>query len=121
MGKVLYVDDEPAMRDAVATWMRAKGIELEAVESIAAAKRAFGQQTYDGAFIDIALQDGSGFELYAWLEENFPRATRNVLFVTGDVVSAPAVDVIARLGKPAVAKPFDLEELERYARGWTKR
>jgi two-component system, OmpR family, response regulator len=121
MATVLYVDDEPSMREAVSTWLKAKGIEVDTATNVASGKMAFQRRRYDGAFIDIWLGDGSGFELFAWLEENQPAATRNVLFVTGDVVSAPAVKEITKLGKPTIAKPFDLEELEKYVKKWAKK
>jgi DNA-binding NtrC family response regulator len=121
MATVLYIDDEPSMREAVSTWLKAKGIEVDTATDVASGKVAFQRRRYDGAFIDIWLGDGSGFELFAWLEENQPAATRNVLFVTGDIVSAPAVKEITKLGKPTIAKPFDLEELEKYVKKWTKK
>jgi CheY-like chemotaxis protein len=121
MGAVLYVDDEPAMRRLVQQWLEHRGIDVRAADGIVGAQRACTLNQLDGIFIDIWLKDGSGFELYSWLEEHYPALARNTVFVTGDVT--PQRDTGRRLkalGMPVLAKPFDLKELERYARGWSK-
>ena len=119
MASVLYVDDEPAMRQAVHLWLSTHGVEAHAAKNVASAKRSLAlHPDIVGAFIDIWLGDGSGFELYAWIEEHRPALVDRVIFVTGDVVAAPAADQIAALGRPVITKPFDLEELAEQARAW---
>ena len=119
MASVLYVDDEPAMRQAVQIWLSRQGIAVHTARSLASARRCFVlHPDVAAAFIDVWLGDGSGFELYAWIEEHRPALVDRVIFVTGDVVAAPAADQIAALGRPVITKPFDLEELAEQARAW---
>jgi DNA-binding NtrC family response regulator len=119
MASVLFVDDDLAMRQAVQHWLSTHGVEVHTAGSLASARRSFAlHPDVVGAFIDVWLGDGSGFELYAWIEEHRPALADRVIFVTGDVVSAPAADQIAALGRPVVTKPFDLEELAQHARDW---
>jgi DNA-binding NtrC family response regulator len=119
MSSVLYVDDEPVMRQAVHLWLSTHGIAVHTAKNVASARRCFAlHPDVVGAFIDIWLGDGSGFELYAWIEEHRPALVDRVIFVTGDVVAAPAADQIAALGCPVVTKPFDLEEMAAQARAW---
>lgn len=119
MAAVLYVDDEPGMRKIVQQWLEHRGIDVRAVDGVVGAKRACKLTKLDGIFIDIWLKDGSGFELFSWLEEHYPALARNTVFVTGDVT--PEMESGRRLkalGMPVLAKPFDLEQIERYARAW---
>ena len=119
MAPVLYVDDEPGMRKIVQQWLEHRGIDVHAVDGVANAKRACMGRHLDGVFIDIWLKDGSGFELFAWLQEHYPALARNTVFVTGDVT--PEMESgrqLKALGMPVLPKPFDLKQIERYARDW---
>ena len=119
MSAILYVDDEPGMRTIVQQWLEHRGIDVRAAESVAGAKRACMVDQLDGVFIDIWLKDGSGFELFAWLQEHYPTLARKTVFVTGDIT--PEMEngrQLQALGRPVLAKPFDLEQIERYARRW---
>jgi DNA-binding response OmpR family regulator len=76
-------------------------------------------QTVDGAFVDLWLGDESGLELQDWIEENRPELSPNVVFVTGDVAAGESTNhALAALGKPILAKPFDLKELDEFVRRW---
>jgi DNA-binding response OmpR family regulator len=113
MPVVLFVDDEPAMRRVVEHALTLHDIEVHTAGSLAEARRACQQHAFDGAIIDVWLDDGSGFELYAWLQEHYPRVARNTLFVTGDIAaSADLGRQLHAVGRPVLVKPFDFDELE---------
>jgi DNA-binding response OmpR family regulator len=113
MPVVLFVDDEAPMRRVVQHALTLHGIEVHTAGSLAEARRACQQQTFDGVIVDVWLDDGSGFELYAWLQEHYPRLAPNTLFVTGDIAaSADLSRQLHAVGRPVLVKPFDFDELE---------
>ena len=120
MATVLYVDDDAAMQNVVRAWLERAGHQVHTAGSVADAKRRVLECDYDGAFLDVWLGDGTGFELHGWLESNAPRLARNVVFVTGDVVPRATESGPPRaLGRPVLPKPFLLRELDPHVDSWT--
>jgi DNA-binding NtrC family response regulator len=116
---VLYVDDEEAIRRAVGAWLARKGHTVHTAADITAARDVLSKNDIDGVFIDVWLGSESGFELKAWLDEHQPATARNVVFVTGDIITNPQVQqTFKALGNPVLPKPFDLQELEKHVEGW---
>ena len=121
MPVVLFVDDEVPMRRVVQHALTLHGIEVHTAGSLAEARAACAQHAFDGAIIDVWLDDGSGFELHAWLQEHHPRVARNTLFVTGDIAAnADLGRQLHALGKPVLVKPFDFDELEDMIRRFSR-
>ncbi len=119
MPTVLYVDDETPLRRAAQVWLGHHGVDVIAARSVEGALRALEHDPVDGAFIDLWLADGSGFELYAHIEERSRELARRVAFITGDIVPSEATSAQLRMiGRPVLFKPFDLSELDRYVRLW---
>ena len=119
MPAILYVDDEIPLRRAVTAWLKRRGTVVYSAMSIEQAKRCFDEHAVDGAFIDLWLADGSGFELFDWLTDHHPAVASNVAFVTGDILGTPKLQKqFAMLDRPVLAKPFDLTELDRYVELW---
>ena len=120
MATVLYVDDEDAIRRAVVAWLTRRGHTVHAAASVAAARDLLESSTVDGAFVDLWLGEESGLELQDWIDENRPELSPNVVFVTGDTgLAENANGILAALGRPVLAKPFDLKRLDEFVAGWT--
>ena len=120
MATVLYVDDEAAIRRAVVAWLTRRGHTVHVAATIDDARELLQSQSIDGAFVDLWLGDESGLELRDWIDAHRPDLSRNVVFVTGD----PGADTAGRgrlgdLGRPVLAKPFDLQELDQFVAGWS--
>jgi DNA-binding NtrC family response regulator len=121
MVSVLYVDDDDTIRRAVQAWLERHGAEGLTAESVGAAKKILDARTFDGVFIDIWLPDGTGFDLFAWLQEHHPKLTDGVVFITGDIQSSESEQKqLHALGRRVLGKPFDLRELEQYLRQWSE-
>ena len=116
MATILYVDDEPTIRRAVELWLRRFGIAVECAASLHDARTLADERHFDGAFVDVWLEDGSGFDFLYWLREHHPHLARRVVFVTGDVGASPALEERLRAtGLPFIGKPFDLDEVKELA------
>jgi DNA-binding NtrC family response regulator len=119
MTAILYVDDETPLRRAVTAWLGHHGVRVVEARSVETAIAALAAGPVDGAFVDLWLVDGSGFEVYAHIEEHYPALAQNVVFITGDIVPAETTAAqLAMFGRPVLFKPFDLAELDRYVRQW---
>lgn len=118
MATVLYVDDEDAIRRAVVAWLTRRGHTVHAAATIGDARQLLESQSIDGAFVDLWLGDESGLELQDWIDENQPDLSSKIVFVTGDVVAGVANEKLATLGRPVLAKPFDLNDLDAFVARW---
>jgi DNA-binding NtrC family response regulator len=121
MPVVLFVDDEASMRRVMQHALALHGIEVHTAGGLAEARTACERHAFDGAIIDVWLDDGSGFELFSWLQEHHPRVARNTLFVTGDIAAnADLGRQVRALGRPVLVKPFDFDELEDLIRSFSR-
>jgi DNA-binding response OmpR family regulator len=121
MPVVLFVDDEASMRHVMQHALSLHGIEIHTAGGLADARTACERHAFDGAIIDVWLDDGSGFELFSWLQEHHPRVARNTLFVTGDIAAnADLGRQLRALGRPVLVKPFDFDELEDMIRSFSR-
>jgi DNA-binding NtrC family response regulator len=120
MATVLYVDDDEALRDVVRTWLERSGHVVHTADGVASAKACVAAHEFDGAFVDVWLDDGTGFELHGWLESQAPALARRVVFVTGNIVEGAdeAGRRLRALGQPVLAKPFGLRQLDPFVAAW---
>lgn len=68
-GRILVVDDEPAIREVVALNLEAEGYEVVTAVDVTAARAAFARGGFVLAILDVMLPDGDGFELARTLRE----------------------------------------------------
>ena len=121
MATVLFVDDEPSIRRAVHYWLERRGHEVHSASTIAEALTLLAQYRFEGAFIDLWLPDGLGFDLYAEIQRNHTKLARNIVFVSGDILpDANVRGQLQTLGHPILSKPFDLDELDHFTRAWVR-
>lgn len=62
-GRVLVVDDEPAMRRLVTRWMEDVGWEVRSAGDAASARAALVRETFDLILVDFVLPDADGVGL----------------------------------------------------------
>lgn len=118
MATVLYIDDEASIRRAVRTWLMRKGHEVHEAADLTTARAALEEHgdRLDGVFIDVWLGEHSGVDLFAWIEQRFPRLARRIAWVTGDLFELPALE--GAHDHPVFTKPFELPALEAQATQW---
>ncbi len=108
--RLLVVDDEPLFRQAVATYFRSLGHEVDTVATGRDALDRAAVLDYDAVLLDLRLPDIAGDEVFAQLRQ-MARAPERVVFITGDIQSEPVRRVLATRGLPTLTKPFELDEL----------
>ena len=109
LGRVLVVDDEPSIVDAVATALRYEGYETIEVGTGRTAVIAAQEQRPDLIVLDIMLPDFDGFEVCRRLRGD--GITTPILFLTARDAVEDRVTGLAIGGDDYVPKPFALAEI----------
>src|SRR2546422_10376948 len=107
--KILVVDDEPSIVDAVATALRYEGYDVEEAQTGLAALNAVVAFEPDLVVLDWMLPDIQGIEVGRRLRtQGFKSA---VLFLTAKDATENKVEALRAGGDDYVTKPFSLAEV----------
>jgi two-component system, OmpR family, response regulator len=107
--RVLVVDDEPSIVDAVATAFRYDGFEVDEATTGGDALLAVAQHEPDLIVLDWMLPDIDGIEVSRRLRERGSNAA--ILFLTAKDSVADKIDALRVSGDDYVTKPFSLAEI----------
>jgi two-component system, OmpR family, response regulator len=107
--RILVVDDESSIVDAVATALRYEGFEVEEAATGRAALEAAARFTPDLIVLDWMLPDIEGIEVGRRLRANGDRTA--ILFLTAKDAVENKVDALRAGGHDYVTKPFSLAEV----------
>lgn len=105
-GKVLIVDDEPAIRNILARILSNKGHQAQTVSTGKAALAMLQDRGYDLLIADLKMSGVSGIDLYQTLKKKHPEMADKTVFITGDTMSEDTNEFLASSGRPYLAKPF---------------
>ncbi len=108
-GKLLVVDDEPFLRDAVASSLRFLGFQVAAAGDGKEALRLARDGRFDLVVLDVMLPDTDGFEVVRRLRQDGCEVP--VIFLTARDTQADKVVGLTIGGDDYMTKPFGLEEL----------
>jgi two-component system, OmpR family, response regulator len=107
--RILVVDDEPSIVDAVATALRYEGYDVEEASTGLEALAAVGREEPDLIVLDWMLPDIDGLEVGRRLRERGFRMA--VLFLTAKDATEDKVEALRAGGDDYVTKPFSLAEI----------
>jgi two-component system OmpR family response regulator len=116
--RVLVVDDEPSITDAVATAFRYEGFETTEAGSGRAAVREIDEFRPDLIILDVMLPDQDGIELARKLRDGHSRTP--IIFLTAKDATEDKLAGLA-VGDDYLTKPFSLAELVARARAVLRR
>jgi two-component system OmpR family response regulator len=108
-GRILVVDDEPSIVDAVATALRYEGYEVEEATSGRDAVAAVARFEPDLVVLDWMLPDIDGIEVGKRLRERGFKTA--ILFLTARDAVEDKVEALRAGGDDYVTKPFSLAEI----------
>jgi two-component system OmpR family response regulator len=118
-GKLLVVDDEQFLREAVAASLRFLGFDVTAAEAGAEALRLARGSRFDLVVMDVMLPDTDGFEIVRRLRQEGSQVP--VIFLTARDAQADKVAGLTIGGDDYITKPFGLEELAARVRSVLRR
>ena len=107
--RILVVDDEPSIVDAVATALRYEGYDVDEARTGRAALEAVARAEPDLVVLDWMLPDIEGIEVGRRLRARGFRTA--ILFLTAKDATENKVDALRAGGDDYVTKPFSLAEL----------
>jgi len=110
-GRILVVDDEPAVVSLVRHVLRQKGHAVECCHRPQEALQLLEDNTYDAIVMDMRMPEMNGLELYDRVTSLWPAYEKRVLLFTGDTSDLDTREHLNRLNLPYIAKPFDSREL----------
>jgi len=105
-GKVLIVDDEPAIRNILARILSNKGLQTQTVSSGKAALAMIHDTGFDLLVADLKMSGLSGMDLYQTLRKKRPDMADKTVFITGDTMTEETNEFLSSSGRPYLAKPF---------------
>src|SRR5262252_3621910 len=108
-GRLLVVDDEPTMCEAMQVALSSDGYTVHTVESAIQAIAELERQEVDVVLADLSLPRVSGLELLDRIKQSWPAI--EVIVITGQGSIATAVDAIKRGAYHYVTKPFTADEI----------
>jgi PAS domain S-box-containing protein len=112
-GRILLVDDDPAVSRALARMLgRTAEVTIEASAEAALDRLATGPAP-DAILCDVMMPVVDGPAFHGRLKERDPGLARRVVFITGGAVSREVAAAVAATGQPCVDKPPEREALAR--------
>ena len=116
MPRVLVVDDQKDVRAMVAIVLRVNRFDVVEAESGAAGLKAFSEDVFDAAIVDIFLADTSGVDVMVAIRERvpgFPIVAVSGMTALDFMGEAPGLADVVCLQKPF--RPNDLLQALRKA------
>ena len=108
--RILVMDDEPSICDALQRALSRAGYEVVVVHSGEDAERRIMTEHFDVLIADLRMKDTRGDVVYYFAIGKQPHLSTSTFFLTGDI-SAAAERLIGATGCPVLPKPFDLGEV----------
>ena len=109
---LLLIEDEATLRSAISRFLRNTGYVVDVAEGGSDALDLLAERSYDLILLDLRMKGLTGEQVFELIEARDPDQARRVVFMTGDLHSATASRFIRMTGRPVLAKPFTLLELE---------
>jgi two-component system NtrC family sensor kinase len=114
--RVLLVDDEARLADAVAAALQDAGFVVEKAGDGQAALELARSRPFDLVICDLRMPRLDGQAFYRAIATSMPALAARVIFVTGDVAGTEAGRFLEESGCRWLTKPFRLADLLRTAR-----
>ncbi|RKG83975.1 PAS domain S-box protein [Corallococcus terminator] len=105
-GRVLVVDDEPAVGRVLQRLLRDHDVEV-ATSGRQALERMAQAPAFDAVLCDVMMPDLAGRDVYEAVRRDHPGLERRFVFVSGGAFSVGAREFLAQIPNPLLEKPFD--------------
>ena len=111
---VLVIDDERDIRELLTITLGRMDLQVEAVGTVAEARHALAEKTYDLCFTDMRLPDGNGQEIIELIAATCPDTPVAMITAYGNVDAA--VNALKAGAFDFVSKPVDIQMLRGLVR-----
>jgi len=107
--KLLIIDDEPLVANALRVGFRSSDIEVRTAESATAGRKAVAELAPDAILLDVGLPDMSGLDAFLQIREHDRRVP--VIIITGQATTGTAIEAMKRGAFDFVPKPFTFSQI----------
>jgi CheY-like chemotaxis protein len=111
--RVLVLDDEPAIRDFLGRILRRGGYEPVVASDGDSALQIVRDDPPDAILCDHRMAGMSGIAFHEAVAEIVPALARRFVFMSGDVLNPELSEFAVAQGVTLLAKPFDIESVDR--------
>ncbi|WP_429469291.1 response regulator [Paraburkholderia sp. WSM4175] len=102
--RVLVIEDDAPMRESIRALLQSENTEIVAVATLAEAFEQLSALTFDCVVTDLALPDGTGYDLLERLAANSAHASLPVIVYTGRMLSDEEEHRLRRYSKSIIIK-----------------
>jgi signal transduction histidine kinase/CheY-like chemotaxis protein len=102
--RVLVVEDDPALRQSIHALLKSETVEIVEAGTIAQALEQINRTTFDCIVMDLALPDGSGYDLLEQVSTSQEHASPPVIVYTGRVLSPDEEQRLRRYSRSIIIK-----------------
>ncbi|MFM0731260.1 response regulator [Paraburkholderia sediminicola] len=102
--RVLVIEDDAPMRESIRALLQSDNTEIVAVATLADAFEYLSKFTFDCVVTDLALPDGTGYDLLERLAANAAHAALPVIVYTGRMLSDEEEHRLRRYSKSIIIK-----------------
>jgi signal transduction histidine kinase len=111
LGRVLVVDDETAIVDAICEFLDLQNVTTDKANDGEEALKLLNVNRYDAIISDIRMPGVDGPQLYERAVAMDSEYANRFLFMSGDLVRDSTQGFVSSLNCPCLAKPFALQVL----------
>ncbi len=112
MARILVIDDNPALREAICELLQQAGFETVPLTSGRRAAQIHRAEPVQLVITDIFMPDTDGLEIVSEFRRNFPDVKIIAMSGGGSLGMMELLSVAERMGAHrSLMKPFDLHEL----------
>ncbi|WP_277187493.1 response regulator [Caballeronia sp. BR00000012568055] len=104
MRRVLVVEDDPALRQSIHALLASETVVIVEAGTIAEAIEEMQRAVFDCVVMDLALPDGSGYDLLERVSTRAEHASPPVIVYTGRMLSAEEEQRLRRYSKSIIIK-----------------
>jgi CheY-like chemotaxis protein/CHASE3 domain sensor protein/putative methionine-R-sulfoxide reductase with GAF domain len=102
--RVLVIEDDAPMRESIRALLQSENTEIVAVATLAQALEYLSKFSFDCVVTDLALPDGTGYDLLERLASNTAHASLPVIVYTGRMLSDEEEHRLRRYSKSIIIK-----------------
>jgi len=119
--RILVVDDEPDVVELISRVAEPQGHHVEKASDGIQALKLLEQTDFQIVFCDLKMPGLSGDALYERVAEEHPEMAQRFVFISGDTVNAESRAFVALTGRPLIAKPFSIADIQDILDEYVKR
>jgi CheY-like chemotaxis protein len=112
-GRVLLVDDEPSIGQALTRLLKRDHDVAFVSDARTALTRIVAGETFDIVLCDLMMPDMNGMELFEAVCAQKPEVARRIVFLSGGAFSAKTQAFLHATTNVALTKPVDVDALRR--------